>query len=147
MRRTRRHKFLQISLLFLTYSIIHVYSQNSQNDLEAAVTNGASKLLHTNGSHLTKLLTSNSSIITTATIASTTVTTENPTTTTNTHKTTSATKTRASTTTSRSNPTKATLSSKSQHKDHLPVMVSSPVPTFRPKRTNCTPPAIEQVTY
>ncbi|XP_065156142.1 probable sodium/potassium/calcium exchanger CG1090 [Atheta coriaria] len=37
MRRTRRHKFLQISVFFLIYSIIHVLSEHSGNKTEVSI--------------------------------------------------------------------------------------------------------------
>lgn len=163
MRRTRRHKFLQISLLFLIYSIIHVYSQ--KKDVEVEVKNETTQIQ----SQLTNTLNianktvdlakssllgneSNAHTTSTSTIAPTTtkVTTIAPT---PTKVTTIAPTTTTVTTTHKpkTNTDGPVQSTTSQPKtEHSPLSTTTPLgkstlPTLRPKRKNCTPPAIEQV--
>lgn len=148
MKKTRRHKFLQISLLFLIYSIIHVYSEKSQ-DIENPPVNQPHK---TNvpderqtaqsppgvnqPNHPDKIekipptsppiVSTTPQIKATATSASTTIGT--------THTTVGTT-------------VKTTTHSKIDEDDDFSStsIARTTVPTLRPKRKNCTPPAIEQV--
>ncbi|GJQ80372.1 hypothetical protein Trydic_g12235 [Trypoxylus dichotomus] len=131
MRRTRRHKFLQISLLFLIYVVIHVHSEKSKGT-EEEVEDETENYNET-------LTTIDPTILTTETEIvpfKTTDTTVFPVTVATTQKP----KTHSSTTANSSGQSKPENSPLSR----TTSSAKTTVPTLRPKRNNCTPPAIEQ---
>lgn len=101
MKRTRRHKFIQISVYFLVYFIFYAYSENIAKDPKELNKNVVPNKDKSN-----------------ATIATTT----------------------ASTTTSTATTLPTTVDTKTIHRAIVEVHA-----TLRPKRNDCTPPAIEQV--
>lgn len=170
MRRTRRHKFFQISLLFLLYSILHVYSQRSkgveveeetvsstaQSQLspeiltktKGNISGAVDTVLKASSNLLNGSVTVTPSTNTPSTPVISTITTRKPTTQESLlHRPTVHTIQKPTT------PAPVTARQTSQPKTEIPL--SSPttplgrttVPTLRPKRNNCTPPAIEQVQY
>ncbi|KAK9730662.1 Sodium/calcium exchanger protein [Popillia japonica] len=167
MRRTRRHKFFQISLLFLLYSILHVYSQRSkgveveeetvsstaQSQLspeiltktKGNISGAVDTVLKASSNLLNGSVTVTPSTNTPSTPVISTITTRKPTTQESLlHRPTVHTIQKPTT------PAPVTARQTSQPKTEIPL--SSPttplgrttVPTLRPKRNNCTPPAIEQ---
>lgn len=107
MKRTRRHKFIQISVYFLVYFIFYVYSENIEKDTKDLIKNVVPQ----------KAKNKSTIIVTTTTVSTTT-------------------------NVAATSPPKTTVETKPIKKAVLEVHA-----TLRPKRNDCTPPAIEQVIY